>query len=82
MECGHSACTVARGVTIAKQIPAKLTATGWKRWTGAIASREKEISFDWPAIREHLRDELKAWSEALQIHWENEGGLALIARAS
>jgi tetratricopeptide (TPR) repeat protein len=45
-------------------LKAALTATGWKRWTGAIASREKEISFDWPAIREQLRDELKAWSEA------------------
>ncbi len=41
-----------------------LTSTGWKRWTSAITSREKDVTFDWPVIREHLRNELKAWSQA------------------
>ncbi len=41
-----------------------LTPKGWTRWTRAIAWRENEIEFDWPAIRERLSEELKTWSAA------------------
>ena len=34
----------------------------WSRWTRAIAWREEGIEFDWPALRERLREELDAWS--------------------
>ena len=36
----------------------------WARWTRALAWREGEIEFDWPAIRERLREELAVWHEA------------------
>jgi len=41
-----------------------LTPAGWARWARAIAWRENELEFDWPAIRERLTEELKAWSAA------------------
>ena len=41
-----------------------LTPAGWARWTRAIAWREDELEFDWPAIRERLAEELAAWSAA------------------
>jgi hypothetical protein len=41
-----------------------LTSTGWTRWTRAVAWRENEIEFDWPAIRERLSEERKTWSAA------------------
>jgi len=41
-----------------------LTPVGWTRWTRAVAWRENEIEFDWPAIRERLSEELKTWSAA------------------
>jgi tetratricopeptide (TPR) repeat protein len=41
-----------------------LTPTGWTHWTRALAWRENEIEFDWPAIRERLSEELKTWSAA------------------
>lgn len=41
-----------------------LTPTEWTRWTRALAWRENEIEFDWPAIRERLSEELKTWSAA------------------
>jgi tetratricopeptide (TPR) repeat protein len=41
-----------------------LTPTGWTRWTRAVAWRENDIEFDWPAIRERLSEELKTWSAA------------------
>lgn len=34
----------------------------WARWTRAIAWREDGIDFEWPALRERLREELDAWS--------------------
>jgi tetratricopeptide (TPR) repeat protein len=36
----------------------------WAGWTRAIAWREEGIEFDWPAIRERLREEFEAWSAA------------------
>jgi tetratricopeptide (TPR) repeat protein len=41
-----------------------LTPAGWTRWTRALAWREREIEFDWPAIRERLSAELKTWTTA------------------
>lgn len=41
-----------------------LAPAGWTRWTRALAWRENELEFDWPAIRERLSEELKAWNEA------------------
>jgi tetratricopeptide (TPR) repeat protein len=41
-----------------------LTPAGWKRWTRSVAWRESEIDFDWPAIRERLREELATWDAA------------------
>lgn len=41
-----------------------LAPAGWAQWTRALAWRENELDFDWPAIRERLREELKAWNEA------------------
>ncbi len=41
-----------------------LTPTGWTRFTRAVAWRENEIEFDWPAIRERLSEELETWSAA------------------
>ncbi|HEX5656772.1 MAG TPA: hypothetical protein VFX59_06235, partial [Polyangiales bacterium] len=46
------------------ELDAVLSPTGWARWTRAIAWRENELEFDWLAIRERLREELAAWSEA------------------
>jgi tetratricopeptide (TPR) repeat protein len=36
----------------------------WARWTRALAWREREIEFDWDAIRERLAAELDAWITA------------------
>ncbi len=41
-----------------------LTPAGWTRWTRGLAWRENDLEFDWPAIRERLSEELKAWNEA------------------
>jgi tetratricopeptide (TPR) repeat protein len=41
-----------------------LAPAGWTRWTRAIAWREHQIEFDWPAIRARLNEELAAWSAA------------------
>jgi tetratricopeptide (TPR) repeat protein len=41
-----------------------LTQAGWTRWTRALAWRESEIEFDWPALRERLSEELKTWGAA------------------
>jgi tetratricopeptide (TPR) repeat protein len=41
-----------------------LTPAGWTRWTRALAWRENEIEFDWPAVRERLSEELQTWSAA------------------
>jgi hypothetical protein len=41
-----------------------LASAGWTRWTRTIAWRENELEFDWPAIRERLSEELKAWRAA------------------
>jgi tetratricopeptide (TPR) repeat protein len=41
-----------------------LAPAGWAQWTRALAWRENELEFDWPAIRGRLSEELKAWSEA------------------
>ena len=34
------------------------------RWTRALAWRESQIAFDWPALRARLSEELKTWSGA------------------
>ncbi|MEZ4402849.1 MAG: tetratricopeptide repeat protein [Kofleriaceae bacterium] len=39
-----------------------LAPAAWKTWTQAIAWREQNVDFDWPAIRERLRAELAAWA--------------------
>lgn len=39
-----------------------LAAAAWKTWTESIAWREREIDFDWPAVRERLRAELATWT--------------------
>ncbi len=39
-----------------------LAPAAWKTWTESIAWRERDIDFDWPALRERLRAELAAWS--------------------
>jgi len=41
-----------------------LTPAGWSRWTRSIAWRERNLDFDWPAIRKRLREELEIWSAA------------------
>ncbi len=41
-----------------------LTQAGWRRWTRALAWREREVEFDWPAIRARLSEELATWSAA------------------
>jgi tetratricopeptide (TPR) repeat protein len=41
-----------------------LAPAAWKTWTQSIAWREREVDFDWPAIRERLRAELTAWVSA------------------
>jgi tetratricopeptide (TPR) repeat protein len=41
-----------------------LTPAGWTRWTRAVAWRENELQFDWPAIRERLGEELETWNAA------------------
>lgn len=41
-----------------------LTPQGWARWTRAVAWRENELEFDWPAIRERLSEELEKWTTA------------------
>lgn len=50
--------------TAPSELEAVLTSAGWTRWTRAIAWRENGLEFDWPAIRERLTEELKAWSAA------------------
>ena len=46
------------------ELEAVLAPAGWAQWTRALAWRENELEFDWPAIRERLSEELKAWNEA------------------
>jgi tetratricopeptide (TPR) repeat protein len=46
------------------ELEAVLAPAGWTRWTRALAWRENELEFDWPAIRERLSEELEAWNEA------------------
>jgi tetratricopeptide (TPR) repeat protein len=41
-----------------------LTPAGWARWTRAVAWRERELEFDWPALRERLTAELEDWRAA------------------
>jgi tetratricopeptide (TPR) repeat protein len=41
-----------------------LKQAGWTRWTHALAWRENEIEFDWPALRERLAQEFKTWNAA------------------
>jgi len=41
-----------------------LPPAGWSRGTRALEGRENECTFDWPAIRERLGEELKAWKAA------------------
>jgi len=41
-----------------------LTKAGWTRWTRAVAWRDNELEFDWPAIRERLSEELEVWKAA------------------
>lgn len=38
-----------------------LAPAAWKTWTESIAWRERELDFDWPALRERLRAELATW---------------------
>ncbi|MBO0766488.1 MAG: tetratricopeptide repeat protein [Hyphomicrobiaceae bacterium] len=39
-----------------------LASAAWKTWTQSLAWREREVDFDWPAIRERLRAELTTWT--------------------
>lgn len=39
-----------------------LEPSAWAKWTRATSWREREIDFDWPAIRERLKTELESWS--------------------
>ncbi|HEU4579665.1 MAG TPA: tetratricopeptide repeat protein [Polyangiaceae bacterium] len=41
-----------------------LAPAAWKTWTQSIAWRERDVDFDWPAIRERLRTELATWASA------------------
>ncbi len=41
-----------------------LSPSGWTRWTRAVAWKENELDFDWPAIRQRLNEELEAWRAA------------------
>ncbi|MGC4068380.1 MAG: tetratricopeptide repeat protein [Polyangiaceae bacterium] len=41
-----------------------LAPAAWKTWTQLLAWRERDVDFDWPAIRERLRAELKEWESA------------------
>jgi hypothetical protein len=58
---GSASCI---GFTSASELADVLTPAGWTRWTRALAWRENELEFDWPAIRERLTQELKAWNAA------------------
>lgn len=50
--------------TAPSELAAVLAPGEWARWTRAIAWREQGLEFDWPAIRERLREELDGWSAA------------------
>lgn len=41
-----------------------LAPAAWKTWAQSLARRESDVEFDWPALRERLRAELKTWAAA------------------
>jgi len=44
-----------------EELSAALTPAGWQQWTRTISWRERELSFDWPALRARLTAELTQW---------------------
>jgi tetratricopeptide (TPR) repeat protein len=44
------------------EIEQVLASSEWARWTRGISWRERNIEFDWPSIRERLREELRTWA--------------------
>jgi tetratricopeptide (TPR) repeat protein len=50
--------------TAPSELADALSPAGWDRWTRSLGWREREIEFDWVAIRERLAAELDAWNAA------------------
>lgn len=48
--------------TSPSEIEQVLAPAEWARWTKAISWRERDLEFDWPSVRERLREELASWT--------------------
>jgi tetratricopeptide (TPR) repeat protein len=48
----------------AAELDAALSASKWPKWTRAIEWKERELTFDWDALKEKLAQELRGWKAA------------------
>jgi hypothetical protein len=52
-----------------------LAPTAWKTWTESIAWREREIDFDWPALRERQHGEAEVAADLGRAQCRGRRGL-------
>ncbi len=48
----------------AAELEDALSPSAWPKWTRSIAWKEREVAFDWDALKDKLADELRKWSAA------------------
>jgi len=48
----------------AAELEDALSSSAWPKWTRSVAWKERELAFDWDALKERLADELRKWNSA------------------